>query len=448
MKYIFAILSLVYISSFAQEFPDKSTYYSYGEKFYSEVYELPHSAKDSVNILVLFKISNSSVQFMQSDNFDAPGNYYAISNFEIYFKDETGIIRNRSNWTDTIYVDQYEETTAKNDYFSSFINVTLKRSKYNIGMKLIGRLLETVAEKEIEFDTKSDADKLFINKPIFVYEESTNSFRPFVLDGNLPFGDFDVKAFFYIEDDKLSSSLTYEIKNEKIQDEGSWNNEIDLSGKIEKITGKEFIIENKDNPYIKIEDKSSANNFSLMRIDIPAELLSPGTYELILKQSTNDTNKINFEVEWNNQPLSFQNPEYAAKSMYYILTDEEYDIIKEGSNKEILKKILKYWKAKDPTPETPYNEAMTEYFRRVDYAFFNYKTLSIPDGSKTERGKIHILYGAPSNVDDELVDGKARQIWEYSNLQKEFVFEKISVGNYRLIEVNNLVEEQIEEEVN
>jgi GWxTD domain-containing protein len=78
---------------------------------------------------------------------------------------------------------------------------------------------------------------------------------------------------------------------------------------------------------------------------------------------------------------------------------------------------------------------MTVYFQRVDYAFANFRTLKEENGALTDRGKIYILYGKPSNVERSLAPGgPPKETWTYGSLNREFIFEDPSrQGNYKLI---------------
>ena len=69
-------------------------------------------------------------------------------------------------------------------------------------------------------------------------------------------------------------------------------------------------------------------------------------------------------------PFSLQNTEYAVKMMYYILPDDEYSALNSGNEEKMKQKLFKYWTAHDPTKNTPYNEAMAQFFNRVDHGLF------------------------------------------------------------------------------
>jgi GWxTD domain-containing protein len=81
---------------------------------------------------------------------------------------------------------------------------------------------------------------------------------------------------------------------------------------------------------------------------------------------------------------------------------------------------------------------MTEYFRRVDYAFFNYQTIIQREGSKTDRGKVYILNGKPDKIENDMNDKRSREIWTYVELEKRYIFDLISVGFYKLVKIEDI----------
>jgi GWxTD domain-containing protein len=177
----------------------------------------------------------------------------------------------------------------------------------------------------------------------------------------------------------------------------------------------------------------------LLKIDLRDSDIFPGRYEFELKRkSTGDEYSYTFDVIWMDKPYSLYTPYYALKMMYYILEDEEYEQFNDGDDDYISRKIIEYWKHKDPTPETPYNEAMAEYFRRVDFAFFNLKDINEKDGAKTKRGMIYILHGEPDAVEDTIKDKVTTLKWRYNKLGQEFVFTSNDGSEYKLIKINDI----------
>lgn len=140
-------------------------------------------------------------------------------------------------------------------------------------------------------------------------------------------------------------------------------------------------------------------------------------------------------VLWPDMPLSLRDVDYAIDALRYITTEQTRDSLQQGSFEERRDHLEQFWKARDKTPATAYNEVMTEYYTRVDYAARMFSTLREPDGSRTDRAKVYILYGPPSKTDRTLdPDGGFKEVWLYENLHKEFLFaDQGKSGNYVLI---------------
>ena len=165
--------------------------------------------------------------------------------------------------------------------------------------------------------------------------------------------------------------------------------------------------------------------------------LKQGRYVAHIHLSAGDTATISkeFSVHWNDMPLSLYDLDFAVSAMRYITTDSEYDDLRSGNKENRIKKFEEFWAKRNTVPGAAYNEMMTVYFQRVDYAFVNFRTLKEENGAMTDRGKIYILYGKPSNIERSLAPGgPPKETWTYGSLNKEFIFEDPSrQGNYKLI---------------
>jgi GWxTD domain-containing protein len=81
-----------------------------------------------------------------------------------------------------------------------------------------------------------------------------------------------------------------------------------------------------------------------------------------------------------------------------------------------------FWKRRDPSPETPENEAMDEFYRRVQYANQHFSVGRA--GWRTDMGQIYIKYGEP----DEVVrspfnfDRDPEEVWYYYRDRRTFTF--------------------------
>ena len=93
-----------------------------------------------------------------------------------------------------------------------------------------------------------------------------------------------------------------------------------------------------------------------------------------------------------------------------------------------------FWKKRDPTPKTDYNELMEEYYSRVDYANKNFGHYM--EGWKTDRGMVYIIFGIPNNIERHPfdMDAKPYEVWTYYEINREFTFvDATGFGDYRLM---------------
>ncbi|MFC1543501.1 GWxTD domain-containing protein, partial [Candidatus Neomarinimicrobiota bacterium] len=95
--------------------------------------------------------------------------------------------------------------------------------------------------------------------------------------------------------------------------------------------------------------------------------------------------------------------------------------------------FLAFWQTLDPTPGTPRNELMDEYYRRVAYANANFH--GYRSGWETDMGMVHIIYGLPDDIERHPfdIDSKPYEIWYYYNRGWRFIFVDVNMlGEYRL----------------
>jgi len=96
----------------------------------------------------------------------------------------------------------------------------------------------------------------------------------------------------------------------------------------------------------------------------------------------------------------------------------------------------RFWKATDPVAITPENEALDEYFRRIQIANQRYAEAGDP-GWLTDRGEVFITLGEPEEVYDLRGDvsrgGTAVIRWTYNTLQLVLLFaDQTGFGRFRL----------------
>ena len=185
-----------------------------------------------------------------------------------------------------------------------------------------------------------------------------------------------------------------------------------------------------DVPAYKIMDTEAGSTVSILPLD--AEKLYPGIYTLTITAGAESLTQ-QFAVVWPDMPRSLQNPAFAFDALRFITTSDELDSLESGSEEERMDRFDEFWATKDRTPGTAMNEVMTEYYSRVDHALMTFGTLRDPDGTRTDRGRIHILYGFPTKVERNLDPSGFIEVWSYEGARKKFIFlDETKTGNYVL----------------
>lgn len=109
-------------------------------------------------------------------------------------------------------------------------------------------------------------------------------------------------------------------------------------------------------------------------------------------------------------------------ALAYIADQREIDHLKNLPPEDQARGWDEFWKRRDPTPDTPRNEAMLEFLRRVRYAGAHFQGYG--PGWRSDMGRIYIKFGAPDQVDSRPANSiePPTEIWYYNQPYRRFVF--------------------------
>jgi len=187
-------------------------------------------------------------------------------------------------------------------------------------------------------------------------------------------------------------------------------------------------------------ERSSAPGMRMIVFAVPGDTLEQGDYEFSVSCRSGAHTVVSrhqhVAIIWPDKPRTLRNRTTAVEALEYLLPPGDFDKLSHAKGDEQDRLFRKFWKDLDPTPRTAWNELQAEYYRRADIAMAQYATYHQPDGMRTDRGRIYMLYGPPSSVDRELNPGGAPQeIWSYAGLHRQFIFRDNSrQGNYTLVQ--------------
>lgn len=169
---------------------------------------------------------------------------------------------------------------------------------------------------------------------------------------------------------------------------------------------------------------------------VRVEDLIPQSYDLRLIAEGNgkrEERSRRFGVRIPGVPPSITNLEQAIRQLKYIATSEENKRLRQAIPRERQQAFRDFWKQRDPTPKTEQNELMDEYYLRVQFANENFATNR--EGWETDRGRIYIIYGPPTDIERHPFEPDRRpyEIWYYSHIARRFVFvDYTGFGDYTL----------------
>jgi GWxTD domain-containing protein len=117
----------------------------------------------------------------------------------------------------------------------------------------------------------------------------------------------------------------------------------------------------------------------------------------------------------------------------YFGQDERIATMRKAPPQERARLWREFYTATDPSNATPENEALNQYFSRVNAANQRFKDEGVP-GWRTDRGEVLITLGAPDES-IESTPGTASRIirWTYLNHRLEIYFQdETGFGRLRL----------------
>ncbi len=191
---------------------------------------------------------------------------------------------------------------------------------------------------------------------------------------------------------------------------------------------------------VTLSEPGIDGNYYLAVVNLDGEVLENGAYvlDVTMKGQSNElTSSRRFNAYWPDMPVSLLDVDVALKNMRFILDRKALSLLRKGSKEDKINNFKTFWKERDPTPGTAYNELMTEYFRRVDYAALEYRTGPgmYPNGLETDRARIYIVHGPPDEISRTFPEaGGVRETWTYTD-GKQFTFEaSSSVAAFHMVE--------------
>ncbi|MEM8488410.1 MAG: GWxTD domain-containing protein [Bacteroidota bacterium] len=429
-----ALLLLCLLSAGAQD-----TYAQQGpEAFSVDVVSVQHEdAADKSRLDIFTAIPHASLRFLKTGEAFTARYEVTASVFEVDEDNRKQQMIENQVWADNVSVLQFGNTQSSQHIAHSSYALTLDPGAYMIEIRLQDLASEEVYQKEFVTEVRDFTQAVSLSSLILVngFDEQSQSISPVVQDRvfvNNP--SFSVFYELYADEPQAVN-----IRREVVRTPNSrglpilrwlfrrW--QADASqGEISFSNTQSLNLGAGRNPVV---------------LSIPVEGYEAGEYLVRVIAEDAEGNPLAvaeraITMDWVDEAeYQGRDIDMAIAQLRYIAKPKELRAIRDGDSKqERRERFIAFWEKRDPTPDTPSNERMEEYYYRIDFANRHY-TANSNSGWETDRGHTLVLYGEPDAVDNNGADQSFRQpyeVWHYKRIGRSFFFlDKNGTGNFKLM---------------
>ncbi len=329
-------------------------------------------------------------------------------------KQDEQIVRNLR--TDTLRVQSYEETVTSRDVLSCLQSYIIDAGTYFCRIVVTDQLTGRMAVKKIAMQVPA------FSTPALNLSEI--QFASHIIEAKEE-GPF-IKSGLYVEPNPNAAysffattiPVYYEIYN------------IPVAAKApRKYLLVDFIIFSQSSGEM-VKKISRGSYFSarecIQSALLPVAELTPGGYNLKIvvtdpERKTVAVTQRLFSVGREVVSNSILTIDDLVNQLKFIATEAEIRQLQYMNSRQKRQALLRFWAAKDPTPNSPDNERMQEFYRRLDFVNHQFST---PErhGWETEAGRIYMQLGPPDRISRGryLNQQKPCEVWTYKNLKCKY----------------------------
>ena len=393
---------------------------------------------DNSRLDVYAAIPYASLSFLKvGDVFEARYEITA-SVFEVSEGNKAESLVQEATWRDGVTVRQFNATQSVQSVARSTQALNLNPGQYRLQIRLLDLESNQTYESDLKAEVRDFAGAVRLSDLILVsdFDAASQTISPIVSDR---IGTSDPSFKFFYE---VYSQGTNEVRvtSQMIRTSHSrglpflrwlfrsWQS--DSSGEISYMVDEVRLLRDGRHPVV---------------VTIPVADYEAGEYLVrVLVEDLNGNVVDHAErfvtMEWSDEAeYQGQDIDQVIAQLSYIAKPRELREIREGKTKqERRERFLAFWQKRDPTPSTPENERMEEYYFRIDYANRHYTDQS--NGWETDRGHTVILYGEPDEVVSNAADvsfDQPYEVWHYHRIGRRFIFvDRAGTGQFELLELS------------
>ncbi|MDZ7402021.1 MAG: GWxTD domain-containing protein [candidate division KSB1 bacterium] len=387
------------------------------------LYDSHYFLEDSIGTSFHYRLdvtvafANDILQFVK----ERQSHFTASYDLAVRILDHKGNLVVEQNVGDQITVPDFKSTNDRELSNRHQMNFRLHPGRYKLSLDLTDRDTQKTLHREQELILpKPDRSKVTLSEIVFadqVIADSSDHIRQFSPNLTRHFSDSQKELWAYFE--IYPASMGGELK---------------LS----------YLIRNANDQKVAEHQRSLSSDRMVVPIliDLKEHIKTSGRFMLEVKveqQNLHDRTQARFSMRWSNDEPSSLNLQTKIETLKEYVSEKEFKNLLQSPDSLKSAWLKAFWKQRDPTPETEYNELQQEFYRRVEFAN-NVFTINVLDkeGWKTDRGAVYIKYGPPTEVErhQEQLNVLPYEIWYYSKLDQRFFFQdKTGMGDFQLIRI-------------
>lgn len=416
---------------------------------------LPGDTDSTVTLATIFNMPYSYLSFKKDNSGSSGKKFYSgiQLSMEIFKSDKSKLGKRkdvsvkglpsvgRAMSSDTAFAAGYEQSQSNDKFISGYIATSLSPGIYSYILQLKqGQETESRRSraKTLSVSTYStmEVGNVILGEN-FIKGQKSSQLALSRFGKNVEYAT-DFYALAYLPDFNTESDYSLTITNLNIQDEDTSRvSKIYSTQLAEKHikTGIKPSLVSTENERVRIDLQQVPDGYTFALIKIPGTQLPNALYRLTVNSQSSEkpVAQTIFQTVWPDIPNSLLSLDVAVDMLRFIADDKTIDRLSSGTKKERERKFRDYWKKRDPSPKTEFNELMTEYYNRIDYAFEKFSS-NQRLGYNTDQGKVYIKYGPPNDIERKFpTEGATTEIWSYPS--REFIFKATSgFGDFRLVD--------------
>jgi len=402
------LFSLTSINLFGQMQMQRQSQQAGNPFYHVEFSRIPMESKDSSRVVIYLKVPYDDLQFVKYDSVYQANYEISVVAFNVDDVQVDNIIKQRE-----LEVASFEETNSREAYDNPQFNFVLGSGEYNFSVGLMDLDTRQTTYRRFSIDLKQFVQNAFQLSDLVVVDSILSDVK----------GELDFTA--HVVNELNDREEDYYIYYVTTGDSG----EAYVEGSVLDTEGN--VIQSKQDTVFVTP--SPEGHFIAM--DLSDIAYRSYVYQLTLKRDSLEVvRKKDFQIGWTGLSSDIDNLDEAIEQMVYILPTRELRQMRNAEEAGKREQFTSYWDERDPTPNTPENELMDEYYRRIRFSSEQFGT-SIQEGWRTDRGMVYVMFGPPNDIIRRPFElgSKPYQIWQYYNLNREFVFiDETGFGDYRL----------------